>query len=182
MLLLESGDIETNRGPWRSSLIKFCCWNLNGLATHNFAKMPLIEAFITTHNLDIICLSETFLDSSIDVSDTRMNINGYSFLTADHLSNTKRAGVCMYYKNYLPLITRTDSSVLRECIVAEITVNKEKCFLTCLYRSPSQNDDELGTFCSDLTFLLNNINKFQSSCLVLLGNFNAKHSKWCSTD
>ena len=29
-LLLESGDIETNPGPRRSSFIKFCQWNLNG--------------------------------------------------------------------------------------------------------------------------------------------------------
>ena len=160
MLLLESGDIETNPGP-RKSFIKFCHWNLNGLAAHDFVKMPLIEAFIKTHNFDIICLSETFLDSSIDISDTRININGYSLLRADHPSNTKRGGVCMYYKNYLPVIRRTDLSDLQECIVAEVTVDKERCFLTCLYRSPSQNDDEFETFCSDLTFLLNNINKFQ---------------------
>ena len=48
-------------------------------------------------------------------------------------------------------------------------------------RSPSQNDDEFKTFCSDLTFLLNNIDKFQPSSSVLLGDFNAKLSKWCST-
>ena len=29
---------------------------------------------------------------------------------------------------------------------------------------------------------LNNINRFQPSCSVLLGDYNAKHSKWCSTD
>ena len=87
MLLLESGDIETNPGP-RKSFIKFCHWNLNGLAAHDFVKIPLIEAFITTHNFDIICLSETFLDSSIDISDPRININGYSLLRADHPSNT----------------------------------------------------------------------------------------------
>ena len=98
MLLLESGDIETNPGP-RKSFIKFCHWNLNGLAAHDFVKMPLIEAFIKTHNFDIICLSETFLDSSIDISDTRININGYSLLRADHPNNTKRGGVCMYYKS-----------------------------------------------------------------------------------
>ena len=51
-----------------------------------------------------------------------------------------------------------------------------------MYRSISQNDDEFQTFCSDLTFPLNNINKFQPSCSVLLGDFNAKHWKWCSTD
>ena len=53
MLLLESGDIETNSGP-RRSFIKFCHWNLNGLAAHDFLKMPLIETFITTHHFDIM--------------------------------------------------------------------------------------------------------------------------------
>ena len=176
MLLLESGDIETNPG------LRFCHWNLNGLAAHDFVKMLLIEAFIKTHNFDIICLMETFLDSSIDISGTRININGYSLLRADHPSNAKRGGVCMYYKNYLPIIRRTDLSHFQECIVAEITVDKERCFLTCLFRLPSENDDDFETFCSNLTFLLNNINKFQPSCSVLLGDFNAKHSKCCSND
>ena len=65
MFLLESGNIETNPGPRRCSFIKFCHYNLKGLtahAVHDFGKMSLIEAFITTHNFDIICLSETFLD------------------------------------------------------------------------------------------------------------------------
>ena len=51
-----------------------------------------------------------------------------------------------------------------------------------MYRSPSQNNDEFETFSSDLTFLLNNVNKFQPSCSVLLGDFIAKQSKWGSTD
>ena len=51
-----------------------------------------------------------------------------------------------------------------------------------LYRSSSQNDDEPETLCSDLAFLLNNINKFQPSYSFLLGDFNAKHSKWSSAD
>ena len=186
MLLLEPGDIETNPGPRRSFFIKFCQWDLNGLGAHDFLKMPLIEAFITTHNFDIICLSETFLDSSLDISDTTININGYSLLRAVHLSNTKRGGVRMYYKNYLPIIRRTDLSDLQEITemieIAEVTVDKGRCFLTFLYRSSSQNDDKPETFCSGLTFLLNKINKSQPSCLVLLGHFNAKQSKWCYTD
>ena len=47
-LLLRSGDVETNLGPKKSSVIKFCHWNLNGLAAHDFLKVSLIEAFITT--------------------------------------------------------------------------------------------------------------------------------------
>ena len=67
----------------------------------------------------------------------------------------------MYYKNYLPGTRRTVLSNLQECIVADITVDKERYSLTCLCRSPSQKNEEFETFCSDLTFLLNNINKFQ---------------------
>ena len=89
MLLLESGNIEANTGP-RKSFITFCHWNLNVLAAHAFVKM---EAFITTHNFNAICLSETFLYLSIDIIDTRININGYSLLRADHPSHTKRSGV-----------------------------------------------------------------------------------------
>ena len=62
LLLLLSGDIETNPGPKRSSNIKFCHWNLNGLAAHDFIKVPLVEDFVTSNNFDLVCLSETFLD------------------------------------------------------------------------------------------------------------------------
>ena len=98
--------------------------------------MSLIEDFITTHNFYIICLSDTFLDSSIDIKDTRKNINGYSLLRTDHSSNTECSGVSMYYKNYLPVITRTYFSDLQQCIVNEITVDKERCFLTFYVNRP----------------------------------------------
>ena len=62
-----------------------------------FVKMLLIEAFITAQNFDIIYLPETFIDSSIDISDTRMNLNGYSLLWADHPSNTKRGSVYVHF-------------------------------------------------------------------------------------
>ena len=99
LLLLLSGDIETNPGPKRSSNIKFCHWNLNGLAAHDFIKVPLVEAFITSNNFDLVCLSETFLDSTIPNDDVNIQINGYSLLRADHLNNIKRGGVCIISKD-----------------------------------------------------------------------------------
>ena len=54
ILLVNSGDIESSPGLRKSSPIKFCHWNLNGVAAHDFIKVPLIEAFITTHNFDIL--------------------------------------------------------------------------------------------------------------------------------
>ena len=85
----------------------------------------------------MFCLSETFLDSSIPIDDNRLSIPDYSMMTADHASNTKRGRVCLYYKEHLPIIRRDDVSNLKECLVTEITVKNEGCFLTCLYRSPS---------------------------------------------
>ena len=156
-VLLISGDIETNPGPKISSTFKFCHWNLNGLAAHDVVKVHLIEAFITTHNFDIVCLSETFLDSTIPHDDENININGYLLLRVDHPNNIKRGGICMYFKESLPLINRSDLSNMKECLVTEINVNNEKCFFTCLYRSPSQSHEELESFCSSLDSLLSNI-------------------------
>ena len=59
------------------------------LAAHDFVKVPLIEAFTVTHNFNILCLPETFLDSTIDLNIENINIDGYSILRADHPSNNK---------------------------------------------------------------------------------------------
>ena len=111
-----------------------------------------------------------------------MQINRYSLLRADHPNNIKRAGVCIYFKESLPLIRRNDLTNLKDCLVTEINVNNEKCFFTCLYRSPSQNHDELEHFCTNFDLLLSNINNLYSTCSIVLGDFNAKCSKWCASD
>ena len=78
LLLIRSRDIETNPVPKKQSCLKFFHWNLNGLAAHDFIKLPLIEAYIAASNFDIVCLSETFLNSSLPNDDNRINIAGYS--------------------------------------------------------------------------------------------------------
>ena len=42
-----------------------------------------------------------------------------------HPSNTKKGGVCVYYKEYLPLTRRVDICKLIGCIVTEITASNE---------------------------------------------------------
>ena len=96
LLLLQSGDIEINPGPMKSSRMNFSHWNLNGITAHDFFKAPLIEGFIKANNVDIICLSETFLDSTIPLNDERLYIKEYSMIRADHPSDTKRGGLCIY--------------------------------------------------------------------------------------
>ena len=67
-LLCRCGDIETDPGLKYSSLT-FCHWNLNGLTAHDSIKISLLQAYILQHNYDFICLSEMFLNSSIESND-----------------------------------------------------------------------------------------------------------------
>ena len=128
ILLVSSGDIETNPGPRKSSPAKFCHWNLNGLAAHDFVKVPLKEAFVSTHNFDILCLPETFLGSTLDLNKENINIDDYSILRADHPSNNKHGGVCIYFKQFLPLIRGDDLSTMQVVIVIEISEKNETFF------------------------------------------------------
>ena len=127
-------------------------------------------------------MSETFLDSTIDLNDGSININGYFIFRADHPSKNKRGGVCIYFKQSLPLIRGDDLSMMQGTIVTKISVENETCFFTCFCSSPSQDHDKLNNFCSELNLCLTNINNNQPACSVLIGDFNAKYSKWCSSD
>ena len=103
--ILLSGDIETNPGPKpiAGQSFSICHWNLNSISAHNFTKISLLTAYVLVHNFDIICLSETYLNSEISTDDKNLEIPGYYLLCADHPSNNKRGGICIFYRTNLPL-------------------------------------------------------------------------------
>ena len=84
----------------------------------------------------------------------------------------------MHVNVSLLLIRQSELSNVKESLVIEINVNYQKCFFTCLYRSWSQNHEELESFCSRLDSFLSNINHQHPACSIVIGNFNAKCSKW----
>ena len=73
-------------------------------------------------------------------------------------------------------------STLKECLVTEIILKKERCFLTCLYRSSSQNREHFQTFSDSLEILMNKINSLNPEISIITGDFNGKCSKWYSFD
>ena len=52
-------------------------------------KLPSVAAYNTIHKCDFICISETYLDSSVSTDDRGILINGYNLIHADHPSNNK---------------------------------------------------------------------------------------------
>ena len=90
-------DVEENPGPKLSSnqIFSICHWNLNRISAHNYIKLSLSRAYLSTHKFDVICISETYLDSDASDEDTNLEIVGYTLIRSDHPSNTKRGGACL---------------------------------------------------------------------------------------
>ena len=146
-LIRLSGDIELNPGPKPSSFKCFsiCHWNLNSITSHDFLKVKLLTAYNVMHKFDIICISESYLNSDTSSNDNNLNIPGYNMSRADHPSENRRGGVCIYYKESLP-IKMLNINYLQECICFDLKIGSKLCTIVSLYRSPSQSADEFENF------------------------------------
>ena len=156
-------------------------WKLNSISLHNFTKIFLLTVYVLVHNFNIICLSETHLNSEISTDDKNLEIPGYYLLRADHPSNNKRGGVCIFYRTNLPLRV-LNISYLSECITFEISIGNKVCRFIHLYRSPSQTQGEFQTFKSNLKLNLHALLSGNPFLTVIIGDFNAKSKDWCSID
>ena len=133
-LMILSGNVEVNPGPKNSisECLSICHCNLNSILTHNYFKLFLLKAHMSVHKFDIICLSETYLDSTVPLDDENLVISGYNLIRSDHPSNTKHGGVCLYSKDYLPLWV-LNISYLKECLNVEVKLVLNPVNLLPLY-------------------------------------------------
>ena len=79
-------------------------------------KLSSVAAYNTIHKYDFICISETYLDSSVRTDDRDILINGYNIICADHPSNNKRGGACIYYWESLAA-QLVKSNYLSKCLL-----------------------------------------------------------------
>ena len=77
LLITLVGDVELNPGPKHKAAqtLSICHWNFNSICAHKFVKLSHLGAYVSVHRIDIICLSDTYLDSSVD--DKSLEISGY---------------------------------------------------------------------------------------------------------
>ena len=182
LFLLKHGDIEINPGPKKKETRFFSClhWNVNNILAHN--KLSLLEVYNTIHQYDILCVSETYLDSSVSIDDTTLSLSGNNLARSDHPSNVKRGGVCLYYKENLSLRV-INASFLSQCMLCEVTIQRQKGYVIVIYQSPSQTAVEFDEFLSNLDDLLNFVKQqLQPSFTIILGDFNARSKSWWLDD
>ena len=177
------GDIEENPGPKVNSCdyLSICYWNLNCICAHNFIKLSPLCAYISINKIDVICLSETYLDSSIPSDDDNLELPEHNLVRADNPTNTKKGGVCIYYHNSLPLKV-IDIQFSNECINFEIRIGGKLCSFLCLNRSPSQTRDIFETFADNFELTIDTIVNKNPFLIVALGDFNVKTTNWYKND
>ena len=183
ILLLISGDIETNPGADTSYLssFSFCHQNLNSIAAHNLIKISLLQAYNAINRFDIICLSETYLDNSYHTDDDQLTFPGYNLIRADNPNNIKRGGVCIYHRDSLP-VKVINLNILNECLVCELSFGSHGVCLVSIYRTPSQSSNEYNTFLLNFEQPLTYLNSIKPHVLLVTGDFNVRSSNWWSDD
>ena len=73
-----------------SNYFSSCHWNVNSNLAQN--QISLLTAYNIVQKFDIICISETYLDSTVDKT---IETTGYNLIRADYPNNQKRGGVSL---------------------------------------------------------------------------------------
>ena len=114
LLLTANGDIEINprRKSKNSTHFSCCHCNVNSILTHD--KLYLLRAYNSTQHCEKICISETYLNSTI--AENTLKLDGYSLIRAYHPGNMKRGGVCLFCKKNL-LLRHIKTEYFAQCLL-----------------------------------------------------------------
>jgi len=172
IVLLLSGDVSINPGPTSTddSHLNHCfqkkglhLLHLNVRSLLN--KVDEVHALTESSNAAVLCVSETWLDSTI--SDAEVNIPGYVLERKDRRRDG--GGVCIYIRDNLVFNRRSElESDNLEFLAIDILLPKTKPILIgACYRPPKSND-----FYKKLEDQLSNSPHFVHQETYLLGDFN----------
>ena len=163
----------------KENIFSLCHWNSNSITTYNVSKLTQLKTYISTYEDDFIFLSETYLE--FPIPGKLIDIKRYNLVRADHPNNIKRGGVCIYYKESLPVSIKT-LPYFKETIFFEMIYNNKKVIVSVIYRSLSQNNCELDLFLTNFNHLLSEIDKGKPSLAVITGEFTARSPAWWTKD
>ncbi|XP_062714928.1 uncharacterized protein LOC134291327 [Aedes albopictus] len=141
--------------------------SLHTKTSRNFTKFHELKQTFVDSKIDIICFTETWLNSTI--SDRMISIDGYKLVRNDR--NRQGGGVCMYVRNNLSykVVSMSSSSSNdvsgTEYLNVEIKVGYDKVLLGVVYNPPN----------TDCTDVLNDIlenSTINYQCSFFVGDFN----------
>ena len=86
---------------------------------------------------------ESTLTNTISNHDILIKGFSPSPFRSDKDFNTRNGGVCLYFKESLPIREICYLEILPETIVAEITLKRKKVFIVLSHHHPNMSNDEL---------------------------------------
>ena len=184
MLLIMSGSIEMNPGPTQTkkSNLSFAVWNLDSLPARDYARIQVFDSFQASYDFDIFGVCESFLNK--DVPNGNIFIDGFSAdpFRADKPLNIRNGGVCLYFKENLPITERCDLEIIPETIVAEVKLNRTKIFLVLSYCHPNLSNEEHDNYINGLEDIYKCISKENPAITIFTGDFNARSPLFWEND
>ena len=140
------------------------------ISTYVF-KVSLLSVYISVHKFDIICLSETYINSEIPSDDENLEIAGYNLVVKiTHL-------IVNVVESLFTIKAHSYFDYLQELISFELKIGGKCCKFSCLYRLPSQTQDEFETFLKNFKLTLDKIHENNPFMTVVLGDFNANYCR-----
>ena len=172
ILLILSGDISLNSGPFQTQLnddktwdplktkdLHLCHLNVNSL----LSKIDEIRDIANRIKPAVLGITESKLDSS--VTNMEVNINGYSIIRNER--NRHGGGVACYVKNDLCFNTKKIFPNSIEHVFFEILIPKVKPIAVGIFYRPPNSNDFLNLLSN--SFQQIDLNKKE---IYLLGDFN----------
>ena len=164
-----------------SKNIAMCHVNIRSLLCQNgvIPRLTLLHNFATKENqFDIVALSETHLDNTINSNE--LDMEGYTLFRKDR-NRSGGGGVALYVKN--ELASYQDTSVNLEGIESlfvKISSNNFNFVCGVCYRPPNQSALERDFFVDNLNTQLDRLCTNNVTSIYLLGDFNDKCVAWHS--
>ena len=136
-LILAAGDVSSNPG-WTYSAVdqtglKIAHLNVRSLPRH-FDEFKIL---MNDNPFDVICLNETWLNSSW--TDSELELNGYNFIRHDRNDSQRGGGTAIYYSSKLLARQRTDliHPDIKATWLEILLPNRKKLLICSIYRPPN---------------------------------------------
>ena len=160
LFLLISNDIQLNPGPLNSSTLKSCSLNARSIVN----KRTELQAMVATKELDIIAITETWLNP--EIMDQEILSSDYNIYRRDRLG--KGGGVLLALRDNICCYRRCDLET--DC---EFHFNPCSTYFIGVYYRSSISD------MAHLIKLVHSLEKFLPwSNVLLLGDFNLPNFDW----
>lgn len=153
--------------------LKICHVNVRSLLSAG--RLTDLEILCWNYDIDILCVTETWLSPTVKEGATLINLNGFLPPLRCDRTHKRGGGVAIYVRKGLNAI-RKDLNVNLEAICLEIKLSRKKnVFVIAVYRPPNEN---LSAFIYNMDLVLEEVVSANGSITCVVGDFNAKSCNW----